>query len=126
MKSFDINNFDYWLADLENLFKNHKINESPDYKEWYSEFKEIYGSENANFKLYSTYAALIIISMIFLQRYVLKDNEKVQKVFEDAENLKEVFEQIDNQVKEVKLIEFNYFKEEIGSQTTIPKRLTPI
>ena len=109
MKSFDVGDFKSQLDDLENLLVNHKIQESPEYKEWYGKFKEIYGRKEANLKLYSTHAILITICMIFIHKYILKDNEKIQKNFDNARNIKGVLDQIDNELKEVKLIEFDYF-----------------
>ena len=109
MKSFDVGTFEYRLADLENLLVSHKIQESPEYKGWYAKFKKIYDRKDANLKLYSTHAILITICMTFIRKYVLRDNEKIQKIFDNAQNLKDILDQIDNELKEVKLIEFDYF-----------------
>jgi SAM-dependent methyltransferase len=97
-----IDDFEFQIKELEEILKGSGVREDPQFKEWLSKFKLIYGSKNATIKLYILNSIVYLLSLYFLNTYVLNKEEKI-------ETPTKIQEQLQKRFKNLKLLDIEYF-----------------
>jgi hypothetical protein len=94
---------------LENVFSKHKIFSDSKYKEWLTDFKEIYGKEEANPRLYVIFSIIYFFSIVFITHYILNEREVFSKKSSILSELCRCEKIISSKLKKIEIEEIHYF-----------------
>jgi len=98
------------IKKLEKILIKNEINNDIGFKQWIQDFKDIYGNEYVNKQLYIALSLLYLLSLEFISRYILKKNSYLFKQNNPIEKYKKIIEEVEDNYKNIKIFEFNYFE----------------
>ncbi|MHA2397659.1 MAG: HsdM family class I SAM-dependent methyltransferase [Promethearchaeota archaeon] len=94
---------------LENVFSKHKIFTDSKYKEWLTDFKEIYGKEKANPRLYVILSIIYFFSIVFITHYILNERDVFSQRSSIFSKLSRYEKRISSKLKKIEIKEIHYF-----------------
>ncbi len=97
------------LKNLEVLLTKHDIFQKSEFREWFDDFKKIYGKKQVNLHLYSVYALIYLIGYVFISKFVLKNMHSGLHHKNFIKILKDVEIEIQSKFIGLDLFEIDYF-----------------
>lgn len=98
------------IKNLEKILIKNEINNNIGFKQWIQDFKDIYGNEYVNIRLYIALSLLYLLSLELISKYILKNESYLFKQNNPIEKYKKIIEEVEASYKNIKIFEFNYFE----------------
>jgi len=97
------------IINLETLLLRYDIYNENKFRAWYKDFKNIYGENETNLRLYLIQTLLYFIGLNFILKFILKDKKIFSPNDLTLKKFKELEENIKSKFKNTNIIEFDYF-----------------
>ncbi len=98
------------IKDLEVILVRNNIRSDFRFKQWLTDFQHIYGDKETNLRLYICNSIVYFIGLLFISKFVLDEKNTFTKNKTLLEDLKEFEIKIETNFKDLRIIEFEYFK----------------
>jgi len=109
-KVLDLHFINENLKNLEVLLTKHGIFQKAEFKEWFDDFKKVYGENLVTLQLYSVYALIYLIGYIFISKFVLKKKNSAFQIKSSLKLLKHIETEIRSNYKNLDLYVIRYFE----------------
>ncbi|MFX1377676.1 MAG: class I SAM-dependent DNA methyltransferase [Promethearchaeota archaeon] len=109
-KVLDLNFINENLKNLEVLLTKHGIFQKAEFKEWFDDFKKVYGENLVTLQLYSVYALIYLIGYLFISKFVLKKKNSAFQIKSSLKLLKNIETEIRSNYKNLDLFVIRYFE----------------
>ena len=97
------------IRDLEIILDRNNIRSDLRFKQWLSDFQNIYGNKDTNIRLYICNSIIFFVGLLFISKFILGERKKFTKNSSLLENLKEFEIKIESIFQDLDIIEFEYF-----------------
>ena len=108
-KKLDLSYINKNLKNLEVLLTKHDIYQKREFREWFDDFKRIYGKKQTNLHLYCIYALIYLIGAAFISKFILKNENSLLQHKNFIKMLKKVGTQIKSNFNNLNLFNTKYF-----------------
>jgi len=108
-KELDLNDIKENVKILENILRKNDIYHENEFKEWFNDFKKIYGKKETNLHLYVVFALIYLIGNVFISKFILKNKSLLLDPNKSIKILKKIKEDIIPNNKNFDIFEAKYF-----------------
>ncbi|MFX1571379.1 MAG: class I SAM-dependent DNA methyltransferase [Promethearchaeota archaeon] len=109
-KNLDIQVIVNRIKELEKILIENDPTNKMGFKQWIQDFDDIYGNGYVNTQLYIALSLLFLLSLEFISKYILKNEFYLFEQDNSIKKYKDIIEKIEDNYKNVKIFEFNYFE----------------
>ncbi len=97
------------IIELEKVLSKYDIYNENKFREWFKDFRKIYGKNETNLRLYIVFALIYFVGLVFVANYILNEKSFISKYSKSIIKIKELEEKIENKFRILKIGEINYF-----------------
>ncbi|MHA2006643.1 MAG: N-6 DNA methylase [Promethearchaeota archaeon] len=97
------------IKELEKILSKNDIQNELSFKEWVTDFNKIYGDNETNLKLYLGFALVYFVSLVFVEKFILKKNNQLSKQRNLLTKIKKLEDDLISKYPNLNIIEFRYF-----------------
>ncbi len=109
-KDLDFHFINEKLINFGNILKKNEIYNENEFKNWFNDFKKIYGNKHVTIQLYIVFALLYFIGYSFISKFILLDNNLFSNHRYTLKRLIKVERKLESIYKNLKIFDLKYFK----------------